>query len=219
MAFLMYDLPLAGSSARAMHSGLSGLTLWHSRWGRHSLFKRRRQRCYMDRYESWRDTVLWTWKLHQSSAIIPKQHTHSQPGATKWKLCRHSGNLSAFVFLHIISAVEQIKRCCVTKTTIKQATKSRNESVNGNGGKWICDVCAFCCVRATLLAKHIKSAWASSVAVWNSSYPFVHRTLLAAVTGIDISLTASPLIPNPLHPSFLSLCSICSETTHNPLFC
>lgn len=31
MSFLVCDLLLAGSSARAMHSGLSGLTLWHSR--------------------------------------------------------------------------------------------------------------------------------------------------------------------------------------------
>ena len=39
-----------------------------------------------------------------------------------------------------------------------------------------------------------------SLAVWNSSYPFVHCTLLAAVTGID-SLTASPslsaALPSP----------------------
>jgi len=40
----MYDLPLAGSSAHAMHSGLSGLTLWHSRWGRHSLKKKEEER-------------------------------------------------------------------------------------------------------------------------------------------------------------------------------
>lgn len=58
--------------------------------------------------------------------------------------------------------------------------------------------------------KRIKSDWASSLAVWNSSYPFVHRTLLAAVSGIDISLTASlSLSPTPplssLHPSFRRL--------------
>lgn len=43
MAFLVYDLPQAGSSAHAMHSGLSGPTLWHSRWGRHSLKYRERK--------------------------------------------------------------------------------------------------------------------------------------------------------------------------------
>lgn len=90
--------------------------------------------------------------------------------------------------------------------------------------------CAFCCVRATLSAKHIKSDWALSLAVWNSSYPFAHRTLLAAVTGIDICLTASlslslalshPPLPSPpsTHNFSVSLRSICSKTTHNPLFC
>lgn len=49
--------------------------------------------------------------------------------------------------------------------------------------------------------KRIKSDWASSLAVWNSSYPFVHRTLLAAVSGIDISLTASLSLSHPPLPS------------------
>lgn len=55
----------------------------------------------------------------------------------------------------------------------------------------------------------IRSDCAFSLAVWHSSYPFVHRTLLAGVTGTDISLTAFlPLtipLSSSLHPSFCCL--------------
>lgn len=198
MAFLVYDLPLEGSSARAMHSGLSGPTLWHSRWGRHNLKNREREKekegeIIMLR-ELRREKERQSWgggcnNNHQRKEEKKKTRTHTYTETqkhTEWACSHSSETLSTWPhweFARVcvcaceclcttnsISATEQTEHSCVHKRMQKRGVKVGPQSV-------ALEICACCCgggEGSTLNPQKTSnvtafSPWQSEIAVIHSS--------------------------------------------------
>lgn len=101
-AFWLYDLLLAGSSAHAMRSGLSGLTLWHSRWGRHSLKKTHTHTAKGRSREKWLCFTLTHQKHKENKVCISDKEILKYDTHTPQKTCSHSSETLSIQGIHFV---------------------------------------------------------------------------------------------------------------------